>query len=71
VAAQIIQARLEQYPFWRRRSVAHRRIASLATMAAMGEALSDLVTSGRIGEWETLVGPLSEFIGRALIDPDE
>jgi AcrR family transcriptional regulator len=71
VAARIIQARLEQYPFWRRRSLAHRRIASLATMAAIGEALSDLAATGRIGEWETLVGPISEFIGRALIDPAE
>ena len=71
VAARIIQGRLEQYSFWRRRSVAHRRIASLATMAAIGEALSDLVATGRIGEWETLVPPISEFIGRALIDPDD
>lgn len=71
VAARIIQARLEEYSFWRRRSVAHRRIASLATMAAIGEALSDLVATGRITEWETLVGPISEFIGRALIDPDD
>jgi len=71
VAASIIQARLEQYSFWRRRSPAHRRIASLATMAAIGEAIGDLVTTGRISEWESLVGPLSEFIGRALIDPKD
>jgi AcrR family transcriptional regulator len=71
VAAGIIQARLEEYPFWGRRSVGHRRIASLATMAAIGEALSDLVATGRVGEWETLVGPISEFIGRALIEPND
>jgi hypothetical protein len=40
-------------------------------MAAIGESISDLVVTGRIGDWQRLVDPLSEFIGRALIDPDE
>jgi AcrR family transcriptional regulator len=71
VAAQIIQQRLEQYAYWRERSAQQRRVASLATMAAIGEPISDLVASGRLAEWESLVGPISEFIGRALIDPDE
>jgi hypothetical protein len=71
VAAQIIQGRLEQYTYWRRRPVQHRRLASLAAMAAIGEPISDLVATGRIGEWEALVDPISEFIGRALIDPDD
>jgi AcrR family transcriptional regulator len=69
IAARIIQSRLEEYAYWRERPEAHRRTASLATMAAIGEPISDLVATGRIGEWETLVEPLSEFIGRALIDP--
>jgi AcrR family transcriptional regulator len=71
VAAQIIQLRLEEYAYWRLRTTQHRRVASLAAMAAIGEPLSDLVATGRIGEWEALVDPISEFIGRALIDPDE
>jgi AcrR family transcriptional regulator len=71
VAAQIIQRRLEEYPYWRRRSANHRRVASLAAMAAIGEPISDLVATGRIDEWETLVDPISEFIGRALVDPDD
>jgi AcrR family transcriptional regulator len=71
VAAEIIQGRLEQYAYWRRRPVQHRRLASLAAMAAIGEPISDLVATGRIGEWEALVDPISEFIGRALIDPDD
>jgi AcrR family transcriptional regulator len=71
VAARIIQRRLEEYPYWRRRSEQHRRIASLAAMAAIGEPISDLVATGRIGEWESLVDPIGEFIGRALIDPDD
>jgi hypothetical protein len=29
------------------------------------------VATGQIEEWESLVQPISEFIGRALIDPDE
>jgi AcrR family transcriptional regulator len=71
VAAKIIQSRLEQYEYWRARSMQHRRTASLATMAAIGEPISYLVATGRIDEWEALVEPISEFVSRALIDPDE
>jgi AcrR family transcriptional regulator len=71
MAAEIIQRRLDEYPYWRRRSEQQRRVASLATMAAIGEPISDLVATGRIEEWEALVEPISEFIGRALIDPAE
>jgi hypothetical protein len=70
-AARIIQRRLEEYHYWRLRPVEHRRVASLATMAAIGESISDLVATGRIGEWESLVEPISDYIGRALIDPDD
>jgi hypothetical protein len=38
-------------------------------MAAIGETIRDLVMSGRLPEWEELEEPLSDFIGRALIDP--
>src|SRR5437763_7045127 len=68
-AARIIQRRMEQYPYWRARPEQHRRAASLAAMAAIGEPISDLVAAGRLDEWATLVDPISEFIGRALIDP--
>jgi AcrR family transcriptional regulator len=71
VAAGIIQRRLEQYLYWRRRPEQHRRVASLAAMAAIGEPISDLVATGAIERWEELVEPVSEFISRALIDPDE
>jgi AcrR family transcriptional regulator len=71
VAAGIIQGRLEQYLYWRRRPEQHRRVASLAAMAAIGEPISDLVATGRIEQWESLVEPISEFISRALIDPAE
>jgi AcrR family transcriptional regulator len=68
-AARIIQARLEQYAYWCARSHEHRRAASLATMAAIAEPIADLVATGRVEQWEALVDPISEFIGRALIDP--
>jgi AcrR family transcriptional regulator len=71
VAASIIQRRLEEYRYWRERSEQHRRVASLAAMAAIGEPISDLVASGKIRDWEALVEPISEFIGRALVDPDD
>jgi hypothetical protein len=69
VAASIIQRRLEEYAYWRKRPEQHRRFASLAAMAAIGEPISELVATGRIDEWGALVEPVSEFIGRALIDP--
>jgi AcrR family transcriptional regulator len=71
LAARIIQRRLEEYEYWRARAEHHRRVASLAAMAAIGESISDLVATGRMGDWETLVDPVSEFIGRALIDPED
>jgi AcrR family transcriptional regulator len=70
-AAQIIEGQLEQYPYWRERSEQHRRVASLAAMAAIMEPISDLVASGRIDQWEALVAPISEFVGRALIEPGD
>jgi AcrR family transcriptional regulator len=70
-AAKIIQTRLEQYSYWRERPEQHRRVASLAAMAAIEEPLSELVARGEIEGWEALVDPISEFIGRALIDPED
>jgi len=69
-AAKIIEDQLEQYEYWRRRSAFQRRVASLAAMAAIGEPIGDLVATGRIGEWEDLVDPISEFVARGLISPD-
>jgi AcrR family transcriptional regulator len=71
VASRIIQTRLEQYEYWRKRPEWNRRVASLAAMAAIGEPISDLVAVGRLDEWETLVEPISEFLARALVNPDD
>ncbi len=65
--AEVIETQLEQYPYWGRRSAHERHVASLAAMAAIGEPLSELVAAGRLGEWELLVDPLSEFVARALV----
>jgi hypothetical protein len=62
---------MEEYPYWLSRPEQHRRAGALAAMAAIGEPISDLVATGRIDEWEALVDPISEFIGRAIIDPDD
>jgi AcrR family transcriptional regulator len=70
-AAKIIQLRLEEYEYWRRRPEQHRRVASLAAMAAIGESISDLVATGKTEQWEAVVEPLSDFISRALIDPED
>jgi AcrR family transcriptional regulator len=69
-AAKIIELQLEQYEHWRKRSPLERRIASLAAMAAIGEPISELVATGSVGEWEELVDPISEFVGRGLLAPE-
>jgi hypothetical protein len=69
-AAQIIEDQLAQYPAWRWRSPVQRRVASLAAMAAIAEPISDLVATGRIDGWETLVDPISEFVARGLMASD-
>ncbi len=66
-AAGIIEAQLEQYEYWRRRSARQRRVASLAAMAGIAEPISDLVATGRVDEWEALIEPIGEFVSRALI----
>jgi AcrR family transcriptional regulator len=68
-AAEIIQAQMERYAFWRERDRNHRRVASRAAMAAVGETVQDLVGAGRLAEWHELVEPLTEFLCRALVDP--
>jgi AcrR family transcriptional regulator len=68
-AAKIIQVQLQQYEYWRSRTSAQRRVASLAAMAAIGEPISDLAASGRLSEWEQFVEPISEFVARGLVSP--
>ena len=65
--ASVIEQQLAGYPNWQKRTAVERHVASLATMAAIGETISELVETGRIEEWETIVEPLSEFVARALI----
>ncbi len=65
-AARVIEQQLEGYDYWRERSSHERHIASLAAMAAISEAISDLVATDRLDRWQELVDPLSEFVARGL-----
>ncbi len=65
-AARVIERQLADYAHWGERSPGERHIASLAAMAAIGEAISELVAAGRLEHWEELVDPLSEFVARGL-----
>ncbi len=65
-AAGIIERQLESYDLWRERTAHERHVASLAAMAAIGEAISDLAVRGVIERWEELVAPISEFVARGL-----
>jgi AcrR family transcriptional regulator len=69
-AAGVIEDQLEQYEYWDRRSPHERRVASVAAMAAIAEPISDLVATGRLDEWEQIVGPVSDFVARGLIRTD-
>ncbi len=70
-AAALIEAQLEEYPLWRRRSSHERHVAAIAAMAAIAEPVSELVASGRIGQWETIVDPVVGFVARGLMaSPD-
>jgi AcrR family transcriptional regulator len=70
-AAQVIEAQLQQYEYWARRSPLQRRVASLSAMAAIAEPISELVAEDRLAQWETLVEPITEFVGRGLISPSD
>ncbi len=65
-AASVIERQLEGYDYWRERPRRDRHLASLAAMAAIGEAISDLVATDRIDEWQQLVDPVSEFVALGL-----
>ncbi len=65
-AASIIEAQLAAYEYWRGRSDHERQLASMAAMAAIGEAISDLAGRGQIERWEEIVDPVSEFVARGL-----
>jgi AcrR family transcriptional regulator len=65
-AAGIIEHQLEQYHYWRQRSRRERQLASLAAMAAIGEAISDLIATEQLDRWAELVDPVSEFVARGL-----
>jgi AcrR family transcriptional regulator len=66
-AATLIEAQLEGYPHWRQRSSHERHVAAIAAMAAIAEPVSELVASGRIAEWETIVDPVVGFVAHGLI----
>jgi AcrR family transcriptional regulator len=71
-AAKVIQAQLEEYDYWLSRSPLQRRVASVAAMAAIGEPITELLSEDRLeDEWETLIEPITEFVGRGLIDPED
>jgi hypothetical protein len=71
-AAKVIQAQLEEYDYWLSRSPLQRRVASVAAMAAIGEPITELLSANRLeDEWETLIEPITEFVGRGLIDPED
>jgi AcrR family transcriptional regulator len=65
-AAGIIEAQLAGYEHWRKRSPQERQLASMAAMAAIGEAISDLAGRGQLDRWEEIVDPISEFVARGL-----
>jgi AcrR family transcriptional regulator len=68
-AADMIESQLREYPVWRERSAQERAIVALTTMAVIAESLSHLIATGRIDEWPSFVGPVSEYVARGLGAP--
>jgi hypothetical protein len=61
------EGQLSGYEQWRGRSAREREIVSLASMAAIAELVSQLVATDRLGEWESDVEAVSEFVLRGLL----
>ncbi|MEA2471732.1 MAG: hypothetical protein QOE38_2731 [Thermoleophilaceae bacterium] len=66
-ACQVIENQLAGYPEWRRRPARERQLAAMSTMAAIAEPLSHLVAADQLGDWETIVEPVTQYVARALI----
>jgi AcrR family transcriptional regulator len=64
--ARLLAAELRRYPGWAGHSKAEIELTALATMAAVAEAVADLVARGRADRWEALIEPLTRFAMRAL-----
>ena len=64
--ARLLGEELRRYPGWIGHPPAEIELTALATMAAVAEAVADLVARGRADRWETLLDPLTRFVFRAL-----
>jgi AcrR family transcriptional regulator len=67
IACQVIEDQLAGYDAWRRRPALERHLAALATMAAIGEPLSQLVAAEGERDWEAIVEPITAYVARALM----
>lgn len=64
--ARLLEQELRRSPGWVGRPAAEIELTALATMAAVAEAVADLVARGRAERWERLIEPLTGFAMRAL-----
>jgi hypothetical protein len=64
--ARLLEEELRRSPGWIGHPPAEIELTALATMAAVAEAVADLVARGRAERWETLILPLTSFAVRAL-----
>jgi len=67
---QIIEDYLNVSGLWKGRPKMETRLMAVAAMAGIGEAVSHLITTGRLDEWKQAVDPLGSFLVRALIPQD-
>lgn len=64
--ARVVQAALAASGLWRGKPRRELELVSVATIAAMVETVSHLVAAGQIGDWQSLVDPMSRYALRAL-----
>jgi AcrR family transcriptional regulator len=64
--ARLLAAEMRRGGGWRKSSQAEIELTSRAVIAAIAEAVADLVVSGKTSDWREIVPPLTAFVVRAL-----
>ncbi len=65
--AKVIQDFLHESGLWNDRPEFEVRLVAVATMAGVGQAVSYLIATDRLADWQQAVEPLASYAVRALI----
>ena len=68
--ATLLEQEMRRFPGWQGFDDEEVSLAAIGTMAAIAEAVTHLVATGRLGDWERAVDPMRRFALRALAPPE-